>query len=147
MKTQIIDRILSKVKIDKKTGCWNWTGYLTGKGYASIYWNKKQWTVTRLFYFIKNKSMPPKNMYMCHHCDNPRCINLEHIFVGTPSDNQFDAYKKGRKVAPHAGIHKKFCIYGHEKTGKTKNQPICRVCNKLRMRRVREEYYNNCFFA
>ena len=37
---------------------------------------------------------------LCHHCDNPRCVNFEHIFVGTQRDNIHDAMAKGRLSPP-----------------------------------------------
>ncbi len=43
----------------------------------------------------------PEGMSMCHRCDNPRCVNPDHLFPGNNSDNMKDAYNKGRLVVPN----------------------------------------------
>jgi len=42
-------------------------------------------------------------MFICHHCDNPSCVNPEHLFIGTRSENMKDAYKEGRVHMPTNG--------------------------------------------
>lgn len=46
----------------------------------------------------------PSNIYVCHHCDHPHCRQIEHIFLGTQSDNLKDCVAKGRHVG-HSGKH------------------------------------------
>jgi len=47
----------------------------------------------------------PNGMYICHHCDNPSCVNPSHLFIGTPTDNQQDCVRKGRKVVRRGAAH------------------------------------------
>lgn len=47
----------------------------------------------------------PGGMYVCHKCDNPRCINPEHLFIGTRKDNIADREAKGRNIVPIGEEH------------------------------------------
>ena len=74
--------------------CINWQGALShGYGWMTIH--GKQVRAHR-FYYEKYVGPIPDGMEVCHHCDNPRCINTNHLFVGTHQDNMRDARLKGR---------------------------------------------------
>lgn len=47
--------------------------------------------------FEKHNGLIPEGMYVCHKCDNPRCINIDHLFLGTALDNNLDKKMKGRQ--------------------------------------------------
>lgn len=83
-------------KVNKTDDCWEWTGYLSSKGYGSIYVNGKQMKAHR--YSAQLAGMNITDMFVCHHCDNPRCVRPEHLFVGTNQDNVDDRMRKGRQV-------------------------------------------------
>jgi hypothetical protein len=55
----------------------------------------KNWNAPRFSWLIHRGEIPP-GMFVCHHCDTPRCINPDHLFLGTPKDNFDDAVRKGR---------------------------------------------------
>ena len=96
---KFVDRFNLKWQIDKASGCWNWTAALAGKGYGQMKLPKqrKQGYAHRLSYMI-HKGEIPNGKYVCHTCDNPKCVNPDHLFLGTSKDNQQDMKSKGRHL-------------------------------------------------
>ena len=89
-------KITHNIFITEK-GCWEWKGdvHPNGYGYTTNYETGKKKHVHRISYEIF-KGQIPKGLYICHHCDNPCCINPEHLWAGTAKENMQDAKKKGR---------------------------------------------------
>lgn len=98
MDKKLIERFNSKY-IKDVSGCWLWTASVAGKGYGQIKLpgQRKQMYAHRLSYLI-HKGEDPGNKQVCHTCDNPRCVNPEHLFLGTASDNLKDMKSKGRST-------------------------------------------------
>ena len=108
----IVNRFMSKVLKDSVTGCWNWNGGKDRKGYGkfSIGGSRNKdgtrrnsmVTATRVSYEIFIGEIPAGDGYhgtcVLHHCDNPCCVNPEHLFLGSNKDNVLDMDKKGRRV-------------------------------------------------
>ena len=88
-------RFLENIKINKKTGCWEWTGFKNKKGYGTLSVNHKQRGAHRLSYQFYRGPIP-KGMCVCHICDNPSCVNPDHLFLGTIQDNTQDMIDKNR---------------------------------------------------
>jgi hypothetical protein len=85
--------------VDKKgdNDCWVWKGYRQIYGYGQIFINKKSCGTHRVMWELVNGPIP-EGLFVCHHCDNPPCCNLSHLFLGTSQDNVNDMMQKGRFV-------------------------------------------------
>ena len=81
--------------------CWLWTYHVNADGYAQTRIQGKSVMAHRLSWQLANGSSPA-DKYVCHKCDNPRCVNPTHLFLGTQQDNMDDMVAKGRYVAPSA---------------------------------------------
>lgn len=97
-----LERLLNHTK--EENGCWIWCSG-TRSGYGAIKVKGKTLSAHRYSYML-NCGDIPKGMFVCHTCDNPKCINPDHLFLGTNSDNMKDAYKKGRLTLPTSGNFK-----------------------------------------
>ncbi len=95
-------RFWRKAVVDRN-GCWVWTAAHRTSGYGIFNVNGKIRTASRLAYEIVFGPVADPETYVCHHCDNPPCIRPDHLFLGSNSDNQRDASRKGRK--PHGEQH------------------------------------------
>lgn len=84
-------------KVNKTEDCWNWTaGVLKGPfPYGRFMLNKRKYLAHRLAYFF-TQGFIPDDVDVLHHCDNPRCCNPDHLFLGTDIDNSRDCVAKGR---------------------------------------------------
>jgi len=96
-----ITRFWSHVEINDLFDCWNWTACKDRDGYGQFHFKSKQYKAHRVAWILSYGEIP-EGLIVCHHCDNPSCINPTHLFLGTHLDNAKDRDLKGRG-ADHRG--------------------------------------------
>jgi hypothetical protein len=115
---------------DSKSGCWIWTGCFSGPGVFSygrlmgkLKENQKKATLlvaSRVSYLL-NVGEIPKGYFILHSCDNPKCINPDHLRAGTQLENMHDCINRGRKNY----------LYGKEHhAAKLTDSQVKQICNK-----------------
>lgn len=100
MRQRPIDRFMTKVQFNP-TGCWPWqAGLAHGYGIFSAGRQRSKRAHRWIYQYLFGPIEP--SLYVCHRCDNPRCVRPSHLFVGTAEDNNRDAMAKGRKISGDA---------------------------------------------
>lgn len=135
----IEERFWSKVAKGSDTDCWEWTGRLHATGGYAVFWTGTRRDghhriASRFIYEFLNGPVPSE-LQVCHTCDNRRCVNPAHLWLGTRSDNMRDMSAKGRhwlQVRTH-------CPQGHERNDEnapriegTSRRRACMACARER---------------
>lgn len=96
--------------VTKTDYCWLWNGPSDKDGYGRIFFDGRNDQAHRIAWRLDGRTIPAGH-YLCHHCDNPKCVRPDHLFVGTPQDNVDDMIRKGRANYKKPQTH---CKGGHQ---------------------------------
>jgi hypothetical protein len=129
-------RFFDKFKASRN-GCWEWTCTKAHFGHGKFKLNGKQEFSHRLMYSMTHPKEDIKDSVIRHSCDNPGCVNPDHLIKGTQKDNIQDQFDRGR----HFSQKQTHCKNGHEYTDETRylnpktGHRQCLICKKAARRR------------
>ena len=141
----LVERLMDGAIPEPNSGCWLWTKGSDLKGYGCLSVAGKKHKAHRLS-FVLHRGEVPSGMQVCHRCDVPACINPDHLFAGTGSDNMRDCVRKGRHALQRKPgafgfalrvAERTHCRHGHlldERNTRfdKKGARHCRECTRLR---------------
>lgn len=131
-------------KVEKTDSCWIWKAARRPDNYGQFKFRGQMMNANRVSWILHNGEIPD-GLLVCHRCDNPPCINPDHLFLGSHQDNRTDAVKKGRIWVGHHRSRSTHCDKGHLFTTETTlvrkdgYHRRCRICWKLRHNAYRRE--------
>src|SRR6185369_9847989 len=92
----LAQRIANYTKVDPLSGCHIWQGAIQGNGYGRLAFRGQNTVAHRLAWIARHGAIP-KDKEVCHRCDERRCCNTDHMFLGSHSENMADLKAKNRQ--------------------------------------------------
>lgn len=133
-KAQRMEAFEHKYIPEPNSGCWLWHGSCCRDGYGNFYDGKRVIGAHR-FSWQAHKGVIPGGLHILHKCDTPSCVNPDHLFLGTHTDNMRDMTAKGHNRMKE----KTHCKYGHEFTPdnitnekREHKRRRCKACERVR---------------
>lgn len=91
-----VERFWKKCRMLEVDDCWMWLSGLFSNGYGQFWKKSGSIPAHRFAWQVSHGREAPKDLHVCHTCDNPLCVNPAHLFLGTALDNKLDCVSKGR---------------------------------------------------
>lgn len=125
-------------RVWKTETCWLWLGKHNDQGRAIFNFQYENHRAARWLQEQMRREDLPREIQVCHHCDNPSCVKPRCCFLGTHQDNTDDCVQKGRNSGP---APKDKCKLGHDEWGiKTSHGRQCRYCLTCNRARCQRSY-------
>lgn len=103
--SNLINRFWSKVSKGDADACWEWTASLDGRGYGQFGIRTGRNVRAHRFSYVVAFGPIPGDLFVLHRCDNRKCVNPAHLFLGDAGDNIRDCFAKGRaRPNPAVGV-------------------------------------------
>lgn len=132
----IQDRFWTKVNILGLNDCWEWIASKNHQGYGTVRVGFKIKKTHRVAWELINGPIKSEEIKVCHSCDNPSCVNPNHLFLGTQLDNVHDTILKNRHFQKNQTHCKRNHEFIQENTivNSTTKARACRICFNMTKR-------------
>jgi hypothetical protein len=138
--------LFANICLDEATGCWNWTGHLANGRYGEMRYAGEDQLVHRVSAHLYLGYDFDSPLRVLHSCDNTRCFNPRHLFIGTQVQNMQDMVQKGR-----SRLKEPTCMKGHSLSGtnvvwyydRGYRHRRCLACHRERQREYLERKNGN----
>jgi len=118
-------------KANKTDYCWVWMAAQDKDGYGIWSYDGKFWRAHRFSFWATHGHLDSKSL-ICHTCDNPTCINPNHLYEGDSTTNNRDTVKRGRFNSPLK--RRTHCLKGHAFDGENLyhdgKKRVCKICSR-----------------